>query len=106
MKEMQSERSASEGKLEQQRKVCCTTTLKTIHSLNIHIDYILYICEYVHTYMLYIASRYTLRSLLFKGTNFCVFCKNSQNLKTAKFTPHAQVAQRYIPCARSERASA
>ena len=24
--------------------------------------------------------------------------------KTAKFTPHAQVAKRYIPCARSERA--
>ena len=25
---------------------------------------------------------------------------------TTKFTPHAQVAQRYIPCARSERTSA
>ena len=57
------------------------------------------VCGHVITYHTY----RRISSLLFKGTNFCVFCDLE---KSAKFTPHAQVAQHYIPCARSERASA
>ena len=43
----------------------------------------------------------TLRSILFKGNDLEKFAK----FKDRKITPHAQVEQRYIPCARSERAS-
>ena len=39
--------------------------------------------EYYHTYMyMYLHACVTLRSLLFKGTNFCVFCDLE---KSAKF---------------------
>ena len=50
----------------------------------------------------------TYRSLLFKVTNLCVFCdlEKSAKFKDRKTYAVCASVQRYIPCARSERANA